>query len=376
MKDKIRIVFGVNDFAVGGMQRQFSEQIRHFDREKFDISLITLFQFRGKENLYADLPEDLPVYKFSFRGWWDIAELWKLCRLLRTVNPHIVISSLFFGNTVFRLIRPFIGYISIAREHNTYMHKPKLHILIDRLFSHLSYRIVAVSTTVADFTSRQERIPRGKFVVIHNGRDIPKIQQELSELPEKSVLRDELGLGQNDVVLLNVARLTSQKNHRLLIDGFAEFYKKNPEYKLAIVGGGEIQDELEEYARHTEAGEAIVFFGHRPDTTKFYKIAELFVSASDMEGFSNSYIKALVAGLPIVSTLTAGTDEFLVDGENGYIIKEPTVSEVASALERINLSNLEGLKKSARETAERFSIQRTVLQYQNLFVEAYNHGNK
>ena len=374
MKNKIRVVFGVNDFAVGGMQRQFSEQIRHFDREKFDISLITLFQFKGKEDLYAELPDDLSVYKLSFRGWWDIAEWRKLYRILRTINPHIVVSSLFFGNTVFRLIRPFAGYISIAREHNTYLHKPRLHILIDRILSHLSYRIVTVSTTVADFTARQERIPRGKFVVIHNGRDIPMIQKELFELPEKNALRSELGFTQNDVILLNVARLTSQKNHRLLIDGFAEFYKKNPEYRLAIVGGGDIQKELEEYAHSTEAREAIIFFGHRPDTTKFYKIAELFVSASDMEGFSNSYIKALAAGLPIVSTLTAGTDEFLVDGQNGYVIKEPTVKEVASAFGRIDLLKLDELKKHARETAERFSIQRTVMQYQELFVGAYNHG--
>lgn len=370
MTRKIKIVFGVNDFTTGGMQRQFSEQIKFFDREKFDISLITLFEFPEKENLYEALPADLEVHRLSFRGWWDIRAWVRLYRLLRTIDPQIVVSSLFFGNAVFRLLRPFVGYVSIAREHNTYLYKPKLQILIDRLLAPLSYRIVAVSTTVADFTAEQERLAREKFEVIHNGRDIEDIRKELSALPEKDTIRTNFGFTEHDVVLVNVARLTPQKNHKLLIDGFMEFYKKNPSYKLAIVGGGDLQEELEAYVHTRSLENAIRFFGHQSDTTQFYKMADLFVSASDMEGFSNACIKALVAGLPIVSTMTAGTDEFLVDGYNGYVIEESTKEGVVRALGSISLSKLAELSEHARETAERFSIVQTVRKYEELFQQA------
>jgi len=372
---KIKIVFGVNDFLVGGMQRQFSEQIGHFNREKFDITLITLFEFPEKENFYAALPADLPVYRFAFKGWWDFHQWLDLYRLLRIIKPHIVVSSLFFGNTVFRLLRPFFGYTSIAREHNTYIHKSCGQQLIDRFLSLFSYRIIAVSKTVATFTTAQEHISPEKFVVIHNGIDLVQAQNILIHLPQKEVIRQELGFASAETVFLNVARLTSQKNHQILIEGFARFHEKNPKALLVIVGDGSLRLILEKKVRNLGLVDSVLFFGMRSDVWRFYKAADALISVSMIEGFSNVYLEALVAGLPIVSTLTAGTDEFLVDGYNGYIVDEQTIEGVNRALERIDISKLEELKKHASETAERFSIQRAVSAYERLFEEAIKNSH-
>ncbi|OGG48255.1 hypothetical protein A3G63_02455 [Candidatus Kaiserbacteria bacterium RIFCSPLOWO2_12_FULL_52_8] len=373
MNAKIKIVFGVNDFLVGGMQWQFSELVRYFDREKFDVSLITLFQFREKEDFYAALPVDLPVYRLSFTGWWDIREWWKLYRLLRMIRPHIVVSSLFYANTAFRILSPFLSYVSIAREHNTYIHKPRWQQYIDRILAHVSYRIVAVSKTVASFTAAQEGIAAEKFVVIHNGIDLARAQDVLGRLPEKEGLRKELGLPPTRTVFLNVARLTSQKNHKLLLEGFAAFHATHPTSLLLIVGGGSLRPALEAQARHTGLTEDVIFFGMRSDVWRFYKAADALVSTSLIEGFSNVYLEALAAGLPVISTLTAGTDELLVDGLNGYRITESTPKAVEEALTATATVVGKGeLTQGARETAKRFSIRQTVERYESLFMEAYS----
>src|SRR3989344_3642157 len=136
----IKVVFGLNDFLVGGMQRQFSEQIRHFNRERFEIVLITLFQFSGKENMYAALPKNLEVHTLSFNGFADVGEWWKLFRLLQRLRPDIVVSSLFFSNTVFRVLKPLVGYASVAREHNTFADRlSHWQRRVDKILSHLSY---------------------------------------------------------------------------------------------------------------------------------------------------------------------------------------------------------------------------------------------
>lgn len=370
---KIRIVFGLNDFLVGGMQKQFSEQIRHFDREKFDIILITLFQFPNKENLYGSLPKNLPIHRLDFTGWWSVGQWYRLYRLLLGLHPDIVVSSLFFANTVFRVFKPLVGYMSIAREHNTYIDKSLLQRITDRLLAHFSYKIVAVSTTVANFTSAQEHIPQSKFIVIHNGIDVQKICAELEKLAPKEDMKKELGLSPTDKVFVNVARLTGQKNHKLLIDGFIRFSTKHPNCKLAIVGGGDLQQELEQYAKESGAGGTIVFFGHQSDTFRFYKVADAFVSTSDIEGLSNSYLKALASGLPLLSTKTAGTDELIRDGQNGLFIPDASADTFVKIMEKFLNLNQELLRKNALETAGRFSIQHTVSQYQNLFTEAYKH---
>lgn len=367
---KLKIVFGLNDFLVGGMQRQFVEQAALFDRQRFEVILITLFEFPGKETLYYELPADIAVYRYHFRNFRDIRSWRATARLLRDLKPDVVVSSLFFSNTVFRVLKPFVGYVSIAREHNTYIHKTIAERLLDRMLAPLSWCIVAVSKTVADFTARQERIPRKKFVVIRNGIDSDKMQAALQALPSREKLKEGLGFKQDEMVLLNVARLTPQKNHGLLIDGFALFARRHPHSRLAVVGGGALLEPLRERAKRTGVGEAVVLFGHQEDMPKFYKIADALVSTSDIEGLSNAHLEALAAGLPLVSTLTAGTDEILVDGHNGFVIKKSTPEEVAYALERAISADPAVLKKHASQTAERFSLRETVAQYQELFEKA------
>ena len=85
---------------------------------------------------------------------------------------------------------------------------------------------------------------------------------------------------------------------------------------------------------------------------------------------SNSYLEALAAGLPLVSTLTAGTDELLIDGENGCIIRGSKPVAVGKALERVLSLSVGNSRRRAVETARRFSIRQTVEKYEALFEEA------
>src|SRR5665213_3631935 len=232
---KIKVVFGLNSFMVGGAERQFVEQVKFFNRNQFEITLITLFQFPGKPDLYAELPSNLPVYRLNFANWRDIKSWIELLHLLLKLKPDIVLSGLFFSNTVFRLLKPFVGFAAIACEHNTYIDKPKVQQCIDRALSFISYRIVAVSKTVAAFTAKQEHISQKKFEVIPNGVDIEKLQRSISELPSKEILKSELGFQSSDYIILTAGRLVPQKNQKLLLDGFALFCKIAPSYKLAIV---------------------------------------------------------------------------------------------------------------------------------------------
>jgi glycosyltransferase involved in cell wall biosynthesis len=370
MTKRIRVVYGVNDFLVGGMQRQFIEQLAYFDRERFEIILVTLFSFPGERDFYELLPQDLEVHRLAFRGFADISSWWKLMRLLGALRPDIVVSSLYFSNTVFRLATPFFGYVSIAREHNTYIDKSAGHRFMDRVLSHASYAIVAVSRSVAAFTAKTEGIPASRFRVIHNGIDAGSLEAGLATLPAAPALKETMGFTAADRVLLAVSRLLPQKNHRLLIEGFARFYREHPEYRLAIVGEGGLQSELEAFAHASGAADAISFFGQRDDVAAFYKIADAYVSTSNIEGLSNAMLEALAAGLPLVSTRTAGTDELIEEGQNGFFIETATPDAVMESLGRFHRADRSSLATRAKATAARFAIAETVRKYEALFAEA------
>lgn len=367
---KIRVVFCLNDFLVGGAQRQLCEQLRFYDRARFDISIVTLFDFGEKQTLYGNLPIDVPVYKLACRGWWDVPGWAALYHVLRAIYPDIVVSSFFFANTMCRVLKPFLNYASIAREHNTHIDRPLMHRLVNRTLSRLSYKIVAVSTTVADFTAREEGIPRERFVVIHNGIDASQVERKLGELPEKHVLRQKYGLAPNDLVCLNVARLTPQKNHELLVEGFAAFSTQNSSYKLVVVGDGALKPDLEKRTSSLGVKKNILFVGHQTDTWAFYKMADIFVSTSDIEGLSNSYLKALAAGLPLIATKTAGTDELIEEGKNGFFVHKATPESVEESLEKYMRADRDALGVTAKASVKHFDLDKAVKRYEKLFLES------
>ncbi|HUD02679.1 MAG TPA: glycosyltransferase [Candidatus Paceibacterota bacterium] len=367
---KIKVVFGMNDFLVGGVQRLFVEQLRYFDRDTFEIVLITLFQFSDQQDFYAELPPDIEIHRLNFMSVRDVRSWWQLYQLLRQLKPDIVVSSLFFSNTVFRILKLFCGFHVIACEHNTYTEKTWAQRRVDRILALWSYRIMAVSKTVAIFTSKQERIPYKKFAIIHNGVDIKKIQTELEQLPASDVLKRDLGFKSSDRIILSVARLVPQKNHTLLLDGFALFYRTHPDYKLAIVGGGGLQSMLEAYANELGIADAAVFFGTRQDIWKFYKICDFFVSASLIEGFGIAHAEALACGIPVVTTKTAGPDVLIQEGVNGYFISEYTPKAVADTLEKAVASDTVTMGAAAKESVQKYSIERSVKAYESLFAEA------
>jgi GalNAc-alpha-(1->4)-GalNAc-alpha-(1->3)-diNAcBac-PP-undecaprenol alpha-1,4-N-acetyl-D-galactosaminyltransferase len=371
-KNKIRVTIVVNDFSIGGMEKQLSLLFPLFNKDKFDFHFITLFEFKDGHTLYQELPKWLPVYRLNFSSSRDVRSWFKLAKILSKIQPDIVMSSLFFSNTAVRIIKPFVGYKVIAREHNTYIDKKRIHIFIDKLLSKFTYKIVAVSKTVAEFTSKQEKIPLDKFSVIHNGVNVEFIKDALSKMPQKEDKKKSLGLKDFDKIALNVARLTPQKNHRLLIKSFYEFSSNHTEYKLLILGAGSLKKELQKLISDLGADKKIFLLDYKDNVLDYCRVSEFFVSTSEIEGLSNAYLEALSCGLPVVATKTAGTDELIEDGINGFFIKDVTINSVISALELIADSDFYKLSENARRKAEEFDISQTVSKYHALFEECYN----
>lgn len=367
---RIKVTLVINDFLVGGAQKLIAEQVNFLDREKFDVSLITFAEFPERPTLYNLIPEHVQVFKFSFTKFSDIKSWFRVLRVLKKIKPDVVVSHLFFSNTVCRALKPLCGYQAIAVEHNTYTDRKYKRILVDRILSHITFKIVAVSRTVADFTARQERIPRNKFVVIPNGVDLRKIQTTLKASPNKEELKQELGFRQADKILLHVARLQPQKNQKLLLEGFALFHTRHPNYRLAIVGDGMMRPNLEACVRELELSDSVFFFGLRHDVGKFYKASDAFVLTSDIEGFAIVGIEAMASGLPVVSTKTAGPDEYIEEGRNGFFIHERTAEAVARSLEQVAAADLSEFALKALETAQKYDIRANTKRYERLLAES------
>lgn len=141
--------------------------------------------------------------------------------------------------------------------------------------------------------------------------------------------------GERRHAIVNVGRLTEQKNQQLLIDGFAHISRDYGEYVLEIYGDGPLRGQMEQYVRQLGITEKVVFQGNVPDVLERINNASCFVLSSLYEGMPNALIEAMAMGLPVISTNCpcGGPKELIKDGYNGVLIQNNDITSLIHALE-------------------------------------------
>ena len=116
-----------------------------------------------------------------------------------------------------------------------------------------------------------------------------------------------------------VGRLTYPKNPERLIKVLAKVIQEKPDCKVAIVGTGELEEEVKNLAKELQIDKNIDFLGFLSNPLKIMKDSKVMLMTSRWEGTPMCALEAMALGLPIVSTPTDGLCELIVEGETGYL---------------------------------------------------------
>lgn len=145
-------------------------------------------------------------------------------------------------------------------------------------------------------------------------------------------------------MIINVGRLTAQKRHFLLIDLFSKIYSKHKDWKLLIIGKGELDILLNNYITKLNLTDAVELIDNNIDITNLYNSSSIFCLTSEYEGFPNTLMEAMAIGLPTVSfDCLSGPKDLTNNGENGFLIEMDDHESFLSALDL--LMNSEKLRK-------------------------------
>ncbi len=147
----------------------------------------------------------------------------------------------------------------------------------------------------------------------------------------------------NKRVFISVARLSEKKGPDKTILAFNKVHKVFPDSELWMVGDGEMMEYCLNLVREHELEEAVKFLGRKTpaEISELYKKSRCFVqhsiksSRGDSEGLPVSLLEALSSGLPVVSTRHAGIVEAVQQNENGFLVNEGDINEMALYMEKI-----------------------------------------
>jgi len=169
--------------------------------------------------------------------------------------------------------------------------------------------------------------------------------------------------------LLTVGRLSVTKRIEMLIDAVEILHRDGCKLHLAVVGGGQMEQQLKETVSQKGLGEVVEFTGRidADDVPHIYRQNDVFVSASMQEGMSNAMLEAMASGLPIVTTRCEGVEELVTD--TGLVIEQSNAEAIAGAIRKLayDRETQRQMAIAARSHAERFTWNRAAEEYLSLY---------
>jgi glycosyltransferase involved in cell wall biosynthesis len=208
------------------------------------------------------------------------------------------------------------------------------------------------------FGTRWQADPRWR--VLHYGIDTAPFGEER---PDRAAVRAELGLPADAFVVGHVGRFAPQKNHRFLIDIAAELARREPSFRLLLVGEGGLRPAVEQRVAELELGDRVVFAGSRSDVPRLMRGAmDVLVLPSLSEGLPVVGIEAQAAGLVAVVSDVVTPELDLVPGLVRRVSLDAPASVWAEALLGVRVGQPTADPREALRAVEQssFSIRASV----------------
>lgn len=209
------------------------------------------------------------------------------------------------------------------------------------------------------------------------GVDVDGFENALTSGPSPAQLRDELGLGDAEVVI-TVTRMTRQKGIPTLLNAAARVHEVRPDVRFLLVGPRESEGPLAvtqaEIDRHAPYVKAI---GSRSDIPALLRLADVFAFPTEYrEGVPRVLLEAALAGVPIVTTSMPGCAEVIRDGWNGLLVPPAAPSELAAKIFYLLANREKGrvmADRAGQDVRKEFSLATVVAQHAALYRELMDH---
>lgn len=376
-----KIVILINSLDGGGAERVVSTLLNNLV-EKYECHLILMenkisYDLDNRVNIISldENPDQSGIVKLLRLP----IVAYKLSKIIKRHKFIQITSFLYRANYVNILAKYFSHHKSIISERiaPSSMYKDnslssKISKFLIRSLYNKADKIIPVSKAIENDLIKNFGANINQKV-IYNPYDIEKIEQLSKETISYKINRKKS--------IITVGSLGQRKNHGLLINAFSKIDDR--EYKLYILGKGEEESNLKNLASELRISERVVFLGFDNNPYKYLSKCEVFILASNSEGFPNVLAEAMICGCGVISTdCLSGPREILAPNsdisfklENNIELAEYGILTPIKSIDRLQESmNLivsnETLRKKyqdkAKLRANDFRIDKIIKQYEEI----------
>ena len=293
----------------------------------------------------------------------------KAKKKIKELNLDVIHSQTEFGiGTFARLVAmeldiPIVHtYHTLYEEYLNSLTKNKIKYMVNGFVEYLAEyycdssigELIVPTAKTKEIFKKQYKFKR-EVHVIPNGIDLDKFSIENINKKELEKIKKQYGIKDTDFVIMYVGRLGPEKNITFLARAQKQIVKKHKNCKLVIVGEGPMKNELEKIT--SSIRENVIFTGKIPqsDIQYYYRLADVFATASKFETQGLTVIEALASGVCALCILDDSFKDALIDNVNGNFFE--TEKEYVDLVDKLMTDEklLNKYKKNAIKTANEHS---------------------
>jgi glycosyltransferase involved in cell wall biosynthesis len=369
MKQEIHIMHVLGDLGVGGAEMGVLRLIQNLRDGNLRHSIVIGGSDRTLLNATGS---NVPCQSLGIEGRSYLAFM-KMARLFRSQHADVVhvnnlalwpdaaLGALLAGC---RCVETFHGI------ENSQLNFSAAKRAIFKATARITARMTAVADEAAGLMAALTGINKRAIALIPNGVDTARFAPSESR-EKKRQLRISKQLPEQDLLIGCVAALRPVKNHRGLLQSFAEATQRSSfPVRLVLVGDGPLAGDLKAQTQELGIQNQVIFLGWRSDVPELLQCCDVFVLNSQTEGLSYALLEAMASGLPAIATAVGANPALIDPGTHGWLYPQGDIPGLAAILNEIILHPdvLQLMGQEARKRVDsEYSISKMAAQYALLY---------
>jgi glycosyltransferase involved in cell wall biosynthesis len=327
----MKILYFIDSLIAGGKERRLTELMKAISlRPNISFELVVM----KKEIHYKEvLGLNIKIHYLIRKTKKDVSPFQKFYKICKTYKPDIVHC---WDSMTATYSIPACKLLNIKLVNGMVIDTPVTRNFQNKhwLRAKLTFPFSTIIIGNSKAGLKAYNAPEKKSICVYNGMDLARFDK----LKSSSLIREEIfGLEAQDLFIAGmVAAFEDRKDYRTLIRAAILLLSKNDNVRFVLIGDGA---EFAEIKNSVPAllQEKIIFLGKRSDVESIANIFDVGILLTNSkvhgEGISNSIIEYMALGKPVIATRGGGTDEAVMDNQNGYLIDPDREDQLVEKLE-------------------------------------------
>ncbi len=313
--EKTKIIYYNSTLLKGGTDTYMLEVVRNIDKEKFEIDVIVKDGDTVDGDMLLEL-EKLGSKVFLAKGSFVKRMLFlrKFFKLNKSVYDVCHINATSQGTGIIAQFARRLGKIKKVIFHSHMGGNDNNRSVVDKIGAKLMFKhsthFASCSGAASEFMFGKSFAGSGKVLKLNNAINLQKFKFN-SEV--RSAVRNELEISDDTFVIIHIGRFAPQKNHKRLVEIFAEVKQQNANSKLILIGAGDLLEETKQHCAELGIEADVMFLGLKNNVCDYMQAADCFVMPSVHEGLPIVAVEAQGSGLPCILSANISAETKLAE---------------------------------------------------------------